>query len=335
MTGLPFDRVMRAGPVDGQISVTSAAGGTVYVVDLSQFGQEPHTVELGVHMSTGVLYYKFTANAVANVNPAAVSGADRCLAVNAASTPIYLKPPVGALYFMFSVSGAATVRVANVTNSGPVVTNNTHMMNIYAEGDSGTAIDPGARQYTGVGGSWWEQAQYLLRQQGVNAKWKTNNAVSGSCWVSAPSLITRGAALDLLAKSSVYNVLIVSSSTNDANGLGDSAATIQTNFNTWCDARIASGKWDAIIGMAVSAQSGNSSVNTVLDTYHSYLQTQVGSRLQAYIPRPSILDNSLDETYYAPSANHVSSAEHKNANGQRIQALEVVRVLRSIAVPTP
>ena len=307
----------------------------MYHVDLSQFAQDPETIELAVHMSTGVLYWKFTADPVAGVNAAAVSGAGRCVAVNAAATPIYLKPPAGAQYLAFAVSGASTVRVANVTDAGPVVPNNTHMMNIYAEGDSGTALDAGARQYTGVGGSWWEQARAMLREQGINAKWKTNNAVSGSTWVSTSSIVTRGAALDALAKASLYNVLIICSSTNDANGLGDSAATIQTNFNTWCDARIASGKWDAIIGMAVSAQSGNSSVNTVLDTYHTYLQSQVGTRLQAYIGRPSILDNSLDETYYAYNANHASGAEHKNAHGQKQQALEVVRVLRSIAVPTP
>jgi len=334
MTGLPTDRIMRAGPVDGQISVTSAAGGTVYLVDLSQFAQDPSTVELGLFVNTGIVYYKFTSDPIAGVNASGTSGAARCSVFLATAGVLYVKPPVGAQYLAFAVSTACLVRIANVTNSGNAVPNNTQMMNIYAEGDSATALDVGARQYTGIGGAWWEQAQFMLRREGIAAKWKTNNAVSGSTWAVTSSLITRGSALDALAKASLYNVLIVSASTNDALA-GDSAVTIQTNFNTWCDARIASGKWDAIIGMAVSAQTGNSAVNTVLDTYHTYLQSQVGGRLTAYIGRPSILDDSFNLEYYVPNANHVTGAEHKNANGQRIMADEVTRVLRSIAVPAP
>lgn len=335
-----FERLALRGPREGQTAVVSIGAGADGIIDLGMFDEDPHTIYVEIkHSGATPLFYRYTDDPAATVDPAAVSGATR-VAMHGAQPE---RPARGCRYMVFECASAAIVRVSNVTHDGPRNVANQQMMNIFAEGDSNTALDAPAAGFAGYRGQWWWQAQKIMSELGVAAKWVRNFAVSGSQWTVPSGLaptpvITRGASLDALTRAELFNVCICSIGTNDVNGLGDTLPTLQTNFNTWCDNRIASGVWDALVFLQCPPQTLNAGKDTILQSYDSYIQTQVGTRLQAYARLLSTVQASVvggvRNPRFVPNVSG-AIAEHYNELGAREIAVEVVRTLLTLTVPAP
>lgn len=334
----------RYGPQENGITVLAAAASTNYTIDLAAYGPLGVT-PICVQSSAGTLYYKFSNDVNGAISTVATSGATRASAVSAAQTPLDMTPPKGFRYLIVQSSAIATIRVHGRGSYRPP--NPLDLLHIYAEGDSNTALDAVSDPFAGTN-RWWHQLQRLFAADSRQARFVANVAQSGSQWtvgsglapnpiISAP----RQTALDGAANAGLINVLLIASSTNDANSLVDPLGTIQTNYRTWLDNRLAAGKnWLIVPVFLPPLQNAKNSVITSLNAWLPDLATVTESNRAVAVvaPRPTQLDNSGAANqdpltgYYAPNSN-TANADHYNGNGGMLVAREIYRVLRNISYP--
>jgi hypothetical protein len=217
------------------------------------------------------------------------------------------------------------------------------MMNLFFEGDSNTAFDTPAAGFAGQRGQWVYKLTDKLSNMGVACKVGPNLACSGRQWndpsgLAPISAIANGPTLDALTRAALFSVCIVSIGTNDVNSLGHNLAQLQANFNTWCDARIAAGVWDALVFLQCPPQSLNAGKDAILNSYWSYILTQVGTRIQAACALPSTLLASsvggVRNPRFVDNVN-VNVAEHYNNLGCIEIADAVATTLYGLTVPAP
>lgn len=334
----------RYGPQENGVTVFAAAATTNYTIDLVQYGPLGIT-PIVIQSSAGVLYYKFSNDVNGAISTVAVAGATRASAVSAAQTPIDVTPPKGYRYLILQSSAIATIRIHGRASYRPA--DPMDLLHIYAEGDSNTALDSASNNFAGQN-RWWYQLQNLFAADRKQARFVANVAQSGSQWTVgsglAPNPIisaTRQNALDGAANPGTINVLLLNTSTNDILTLGDTLATIQGNYRTWMDSRLAAGRNWVIVPVFVAAmQHARNTTVTSLNTWLPDLATPGESNraIAVVAPRPALLDNSgpanQDPTtgYYAPNTN-TANADHYNANGCNIVAREIYRVLKGVAWP--
>jgi hypothetical protein len=335
---------MRFGEVENGMYAIAATGGVTYAIDLFSFGYgDTCSYPLSITTSTGKLGWRFSNDPNGIVNLAVTSGAQRAMVHGLANNTMDLFPPKGQRYLLFANTVGATVRVATQGPFRPLVgAQALDYVTLYAEGDSNTAIDAPAiiPAYGGPVNKWWFQLSRLMKNRSINALFAANVAQSGSQWTVASGLAPnpiisapRQTALDAIAKAELVNALIIETSANDINGLGDVLATLQTNMRQWCDNRLAAAKNWRIIPMAIPPQSLDPTKNAICTAYNAWLPDLIGEgRAVAVIGRPTILDNSQNTTYYAPNGSAVV-AEHWNENGATVMAGEAFRVLSSVAWP--
>ncbi|MBK9496842.1 MAG: SGNH/GDSL hydrolase family protein, partial [Xanthomonadales bacterium] len=298
---------------------------------------------LSITTSTGKLGYKFSNDPNGVINLGSVTGAQRAMVHGIPNNTIELFPPKGQRFLQFANTVGATVRIAT---QGPfrqlTGAQALEYVNLYAEGDSNTAIDGPATisAYGGPSNKWWQQLSRLMKNRAINTLFSANVAQSGSQWTVGSGLapnpiisVARQTALDNIAKAELVNAVIIETSTNDINGLGDPLLTLQTNMRQWCDNRIAAAKNWRIIPMAIPPQTLDPAKDAICSAYNAWLPDLIGEgRAVAVIGRPAILNNSQNTTYYAPNASAVT-AEHWNENGAAIMAAEAFTVLYSVAWP--
>lgn len=332
----------RFGPQENGVTVISAAAAAVYTIDLAQYGPLGE-VPLTIYTSTGVLLFKFSNNLNATIVATATSGLDRAHARAAADTPFDVLPPKGYRYLILQSTVIATIRIharGPFTAPDPM-----DLLHIYAEGDSNTALDSASNNFAG-GARWWYQLQGLFAANGHRAQFVANVAQSGSQWTVgsglAPNPIisaTRQNALDGAANANLINVVLLATSTNDILSLGDTTVTIQGNYRTWMDNRIAAAKnWIMIPVFLPAMQHSRNAGVTALNAWLPDLATVTESNraLAVVAPRPTLLNDSSPTNqdpvtgYYHPNTN-ISAADHYNANGCGIVAKEIYRTLRAIA----
>jgi hypothetical protein len=150
--------------------------------------------------------------------------------------------------------------------------------------------------------------------------------------------VARQSALDAAANARMLNVLLINTSTNDALTLADTLATIQGNYRTWMDNRLAAGKNWLIVPVFVAAmQHARNSTITAVNSWLPDLATGTESNraFAVVAPRPTLLDDSGPANqdpvtgYYAPNTI-VGNADHYNGNGGLMVAQEIYRTLRAI-----
>jgi hypothetical protein len=297
-----------------------------------------------MYVSTGVLYFKYSNDANATITVSATSGATRAFAADAADSPTQVFPPKGYRYLILQTSAIATIRVT--TTAPGKVADPLDLLHFYAEGDSNTALDTASNNFAG-GARWWYQLQGIFNANGHRARFVANLAQSGSQWTVPSGLapnpiigVTRETAFDAGANSRLINVALLNTSTNDILTLGDTLATIQGNYRTWMDNRIAAARGWLIVPVFVAAmQHSRNSTVTALNAWLPDLATapELNRAFAVVAPRPTLLDTSGPTNqdpvtgYYAPNTV-VGNADHYNANGCGIVAKEIYRVLRSIPV---
>lgn len=335
---------MRFGEVENGMYAIAATGGVTYAIDLFSFGYgDTCSYPLSITTSTGKLGWRFSNDPNGIVNLAVTSGAQRAMVHGLANNTMELFPPKGQRYLLFANTVGATVRVATQGPFRPLVgAQALDYVNLYAEGDSNTAIDASAiiPAYGGPSNKWWQQLQRLTKNRSINTNFVANAAQSGSQWTVgsglAPNPIISAArqnALNAIVKAELVNAIIIETSSNDINGLGDVLLTLQTNMRQWCDNRLADAKNWRIIPMAIPPQTLDPAKDAICSAYNAWLPDLIGEgRAVAVIGRPTILDNSQNTTYYAPNASS-AVAEHWNANGAAVMAGEAFRVLSSVAWP--
>jgi hypothetical protein len=330
---------MRFGETEGGVYAIAATGAITYAIDLYTFGyRDPCQYPISITTSAGKLGYRFSNDPNGTINLGAVSGAQRGFVHGLANNTLELFPPKGQRYLLFANTSGATVRVATL---GPfrALASGLEYVNLYAEGDSNTAVDAPALAYGGQS-KWWYSLSRMLKNRSINTNFVSNVAVSGSQWTVASGLspnpiisAPRQTALDAAAKAELVNCVIIETSTNDINGLGDPLLTLQTNMRQWCDNRIAAAKNWLIIPMAIPAQTLDPAKDAICSAYNAWLPDLIGEgRAVAVIPRPTILDNSQNTTYYAPNSSS-TVAEHWNEAGSMVMADSAFRVLSSHTWP--
>lgn len=207
------------------------------------------------------------------------------------------------------------------------------MAHLFVEGDQNIAIDAPAP--AGVGSFWNQAKKTIFPEEGYTTNFAQNRAVSGSCWLatntSAPvSMSARGAALDAAATAGRINILLLSCTGNDVNLPGMTLSTLQSYVRTYCDARIASGKWHKIIISEIPPQTLNSGVNALITSYNAWLPTLISeNRVHAVVDLPSALLDDQDETYFFPNAS-ITTAPTYNAAGNSAFAAAVLTALRAM-----
>lgn len=335
----------RFGPVEGGITVISAGAATVYAVDLLQYGPLGDT-PLTIYTSAGVLLFKFSNDVNATITAVAVSGNDRAHARSAADTPWDMLPPKGYRYLILQSTLAATIRIHP---RGPFrAPDPMDLLHIYAEGDSNTALDSASNNFAGTN-RWWYQLQRLFAADSKQAKFVANVAQSGSQWTVgsglAPNPIisaTRQNALDAAANVNMINVLLLATSTNDILSLGDTTVTIQGNYRTWMDNRLAAGKnWLIVPVFLPAMQHSRNAGVTALNAWLPDLATVTESNRAVAVvaPRPSLLNDSSPTNqdpvtgYYHPNTN-IAAADHYNGNGCMLVAREIYRTLKNVSWPS-
>jgi hypothetical protein len=329
------------GPREGGVSVVNLGAATQGIIDLSQFADDPSGIELGISSSAATpLFFKFTSDPAAVCSGTATAGVQRTFASS------QLEPfvvPNGARYLAFTCASASLVRVAGLHGKGPLTPANLQMMNIVIEGDSNAALDAPAAGFAGQRGQWPYKLQDELVKLGVPAKLIAVLAASGRQWndpsgLAPVSAVANGPTFDATTRTALFNVGIVSIGTNDVNSLGHNLAQLQTNFNLWCDNRIAAGVYDALVFVQPPPQTLNPAKDAILNSYWAYVLTQVGTRIQAACALPSTLQasvvNGVRNPLFVANANS-NVAEHYNNLGAIELASAIATTLCRLTIPAP
>src|SRR6187549_63731 len=158
---------MRFGETEGAIYAIAATGAITYAIDLFTFGQgDPSQYPIAITTSAGKLGYRFSNDPNGVINLGAISGAQRGFVHGVANTTLELFPPKGFRYLLFANTSGATVRVATLGPYRPLA-NGLEYVNLYAEGDSNTAVDAPALAYGGQN-KWWYSLSRMLKNRSIN-----------------------------------------------------------------------------------------------------------------------------------------------------------------------
>lgn len=186
----------------------------------------------------------------------------------------------------------------------------------------------------GEGGLMWQLKRHVLPRAGWATEIGPNRGQSGqklnSASAIAPdSLIDDAAALDAAVDANYSNILVLNIGTNDAHEptYGGNMASFLADLSSYCDARLATGKYRGIVTMKLPA-SRNATIDARIDTINAGFDSLVtAGKLLATVPRAS--DDPFDGLYHLPETFD-TNARHWTPWANRINAESLLTILRDV-----
>ena len=206
-----------------------------------------------------------------------------------------------------------------------------HSYDLIGEGDSNLARVSDGYAPPGENGVWDTAARFAFPRAGWRTTFQTNLAASGrmidTAGAIAVSATSNAATVDAAADAAKWTLLLLNLGTNDIHQslYGGDVSTVLSVFETYLDARIATGKYTGIVAFELPPSS-NATFNGKINTFNAGLATlKTAGKLKGVVARPF---SDPSDTVNLLVENSTNDAKHWSAPANLLRAEALITTLQ-------